>query len=93
MIRKLVFTLAGLTGSCAVALAQLPLPLPLPIPPVFPAMQGTPEDQAACSPDANRFCKQYLSERTDQMQVLGCFKSNRPRLSPACRAVLEKYGQ
>jgi hypothetical protein len=81
----------ALLGAGGAAVAQLPLPLP--IPPILPGMQGTPEDRAACSPDANRLCRQYLSDRTDQTQVLSCFQANRPRLSAACRAVLEKYGQ
>ena len=88
MIRTLILALAGFLAASTVAVAQLPLPLPLPL--ILPGMQGTPEDQAACSPDANRLCRQYVP---DQMQVLACFKANRPRLTPACRAVLDKYGQ
>jgi hypothetical protein len=88
MIRKLIFALAALIGGSGVALAQLPLPLPVPLPLIN--MQGTPEDQAACGPDAQRLCRQYIP---DQMRVLSCFQANRARLAPACRAVLEKYGQ
>jgi hypothetical protein len=88
MMKKLVLALAGIVSASTAVLAQLPLPLP--IPPILPVMQGTPEDRAACGPDANRLCKQYLP---DQMQVLACFKANRQQLSPACRGVLDKYGQ
>jgi hypothetical protein len=86
MMRKLILALAGVVSANTAVFAQLPLPLPIPIIP----MQGTPEDRAACSPDANRLCKQYVP---DQMQVLACFKANRQQLTPACRAVLDKYGQ
>jgi hypothetical protein len=87
-MRKLALALVGVFCSGTAVFAQLPLPLP--IPPILPGMQGTPEDRAACSPDANRLCKQYIP---DQMQVLACFRANRQQLTPACRAVLDKYGQ
>jgi hypothetical protein len=51
--------------------------------------RGTPEDQRACNGDARRICRQHLP---DDMAVLRCFRQNRPKLSRACRAVLEKYG-
>jgi hypothetical protein len=78
----------------AVTLVALPtageaqLPLPLPIPGV--GARGTPEDQAACNPDARRLCREYVG---NDMAVLACFQQNRPKLSPACAAVLRKYGQ
>jgi len=63
---------------------QTPSPFP------FPSLQGTPEDQAACRPDAIKFCKPYLD---DQFRVLECLQANRQQISPACQAVLTKYGQ
>jgi hypothetical protein len=66
--------------------AQLPLPLPLPL----PSMDGTPEDRAACESDVRRYCQSAIP---DNMRVLACLQQNRGRISPACRGVLEKYGQ
>lgn len=66
--------------------AQLPLPLPLPL----PGGRGTPEDQAACRPDARRLCREYVG---NDSAVLACFQQNREKLSPACAAVLRRYGQ
>ena len=52
--------------------------------------QGTPEEQAACSPDATRFCKDSFP---DTFKVLACLKTNREKLRQACRKVLETHGQ
>ena len=70
-------------GFSAASLAQ---PLPLPLPP----MSGTPEEQAACRPDARRWCRSVLGQ--DRMVILACLQQNRPRLSQACRAVLGRHG-
>jgi hypothetical protein len=51
---------------------------------------GTPEEQAACAPDAHRFCK---DEIPDNLRVLQCLKTERERISKACRVVLETHGQ
>ena len=56
----------------------------------FPNMQGTPEEERACAPDANRFCREQGS---NPLLVLGCLKSNRSQISTACRRVLESHGQ
>jgi hypothetical protein len=56
----------------------------------FPGSQGTPEEQAACRPDARRLCRELVG---NDMAVLACFQQNRAKLSPACRAVLERHGQ
>jgi hypothetical protein len=88
MARSL-FLLAILMASAAApapALAQNP---PIPLPP-FLTPRGTPEDQRACRPDATGLCKDYLGN--DDM-VLRCFQANRQRLTPACHAVLVKYGR
>jgi hypothetical protein len=84
MFRKLALVAAALLTGCSIALAQLPLPFPL------PGAGGTPEDRAACQPDAKRFCKAAMP---DELRVLGCLQDNRKRISAACQRVLIKYGQ
>jgi hypothetical protein len=60
-------------------------------PPVpAPGGQGTPQEQAACRPDARRLCREFVG---NDMAVLSCFQQNRAKLSQACRAVLERRGQ
>jgi hypothetical protein len=56
----------------------------------LPGAGGTPEDRAACEPDATRYCKAAMP---DELRVLGCLQDNRKRISQACQAVLIKYGQ
>jgi hypothetical protein len=45
--------------------------------------QGTPEQRAACTDDAFRFCNNYVP---DAAQVEACLRGYLPHLSPACRA-------
>ena len=79
MVRGGLAVLVILIGSATGALAQQqPKPLPNPFDALF---QGTPEEQAACAPDSN------------QLAVLGCLQRNRPKISNACRRVLERHGQ
>lgn len=52
--------------------------------------QGTPEEQAACKPDATKYC---LDEMPDTFQVLGCLQSHRTKLRKVCLRVLESHGQ
>jgi hypothetical protein len=82
MLRQSMIALAAIFTLSSPASAQLPLPLPLP--------EGTPEDRAACEGDVRRFCQHAIP---DNMRVLACLQQNRPRISVACRRVLEKYGQ
>jgi hypothetical protein len=51
---------------------------------------GTAEEQAACSPDAVRYCRDALP---DTFRVLACLQENREKLKKACRDVLEAHGQ
>ena len=91
MTRSLVL-LALLTLSCATpGYAQLPGSTnpPIPLPP-FLTPRGTPEDQRACRPDAVRLCKEVID---NDDATLRCFQARRQLLSPACLAVLEKYGK
>jgi Cysteine rich repeat len=53
-------------------------------------LEGTPEDRAACESDVRRYCQAAIP---DNMRVLACLQQVRARISPACRGVLEKYGQ
>jgi Transposase C of IS166 homeodomain/IS66 Orf2 like protein len=50
------------------------------------AQQYTPQQRAACEPDAMRLCQQYVS---DIDRVRACMSHYRRYLSPACRAVFE----
>jgi len=84
---RLLFLLAILLASSATpSQAQNP---PIPLPP-FLTPRGTPEDQRNCRPDATRLCKDYIG---NDDAVLRCFQSRRRELSPACEAVLTKYGR
>ncbi|MGE5771763.1 MAG: hypothetical protein ACM3Z4_06915 [Hyphomicrobiales bacterium] len=62
----------------------------LPGPQPFNPFQGTPEEQAACAPDATRFCKDLIP---DSLRVLGCLQDHRQRIRKVCLKVLEDNGQ
>jgi hypothetical protein len=57
----------------------------------FAQSMGTPQEQAACTRDAQRFCRNVISQ--GDMAVLACFQQNRPKISRACDAVLRSHGQ
>jgi hypothetical protein len=46
--------------------------------------QGTPEQRAACSPDAFRLCGSYIPDPTS---VESCLRQKQSELSPPCRSV------
>jgi hypothetical protein len=48
--------------------------------------RGTPEQQAACTPDAFRLCFNYFP---DPDRVEACLRQRKPDLSSSCRAVFE----
>jgi len=48
---------------------------------------GTPEQRAACAPDAFRLCAGYLPDPT---RVEHCLRQNKSDLSDACRLVFEQ---
>jgi hypothetical protein len=52
--------------------------------------RGSSSDERACRGDATKFCRSVIG---NDMAVLQCFQARRRQLSPACRAVLKKYGQ
>ena len=49
--------------------------------------RGTPEQGAACAPDAFRFCVGYIPDPT---RVEYCLRQNMSDLSDACRSVFEQ---
>jgi hypothetical protein len=53
--------------------------------------RGTPDEQRACSRDAQRFCREVISQ--GDLAVLACFQQNRTRISASCNAVLRSHGQ
>jgi hypothetical protein len=48
---------------------------------------GTPEQQRACRPDVQRFCREMQNQR--DYAIADCLKANGRRLSSACRRVIE----
>jgi type II secretory pathway component PulL len=50
------------------------------------AQQWTPQQRAACEPDAMRLCQQYIP---DIDRIRACMAHYRRYLSPACRALFE----
>ena len=86
MARSLFLLAVLMAASAAPVQAQNP---PIPLPP-FLTPRGTPEDQRSCRPDAVRLCKDLIG---NDDQVLRCFQARRQLLSPACEAVLVKYGR
>jgi len=86
MARSLFLLALVMAGAVTPSLAQQQS---FPLPP-FLTPHGTPEDQRACRPDAQRLCKDVIS---NEDAVLKCFQANYPKLSQACAAVLVKYGK
>ena len=52
---------------------------------------GTPEEQAACSRDVQRFCRPVIDQ--GDFTILACLQQNRPKLTKACDLVLKDHGQ
>ena len=52
---------------------------------------GTPEEQAACSRDVQRFCRKVIDQ--GDFTILACLQQNRPQISKACDLVLKNHGQ
>ena len=67
-----------------IAAALLALALIFPILPATAQQQWTPQQRAACEPDAMRLCSQYVP---DVQRTSRCMSHYRRSLSPACRAV------
>lgn len=49
--------------------------------------RGTPEQRAACAPDAFRLCAGYIP---DPIRVEQCLRQSKSDLSEACRSVFEQ---
>jgi hypothetical protein len=69
-----------LTLALVLLMANMPLAL---------AQRGTPQEQNACTRDAQRFCRKDLG---NDGAVQGCLQQNRARLSASCRRVFESHG-
>ena len=52
---------------------------------------GTPEEQAACSRDVQRFCRPVIDQ--GDFTILACLQQNRPKLTAACAQVLKDHNQ
>lgn len=50
--------------------------------------RGTPEQQAACAPDAFRLCSSYIP---DPGRVESCLRQQKARLSASCRALFDQH--
>jgi hypothetical protein len=78
MMRKFLFALTLLSVSVSTgAIAQ--------------QRSGTPEEQAACSRDVQRFCRPVIDQ--GDFTILACLQQNRPKLTAACNQVLKNHGQ
>ena len=53
--------------------------------------RGTADEQKACTRDVQKFCRPVIDQ--GDFTVLACLKENRPKISPACDAVLKTHGQ
>jgi hypothetical protein len=80
-----------LSSAASAAFAQASSPTRAPVQSPFQDLfQGTPEEQAACRPDSNRYCR---DAEPDVFRVLACLQRNKTKISAACRRVLENHGQ
>jgi hypothetical protein len=79
----LILTFGGATIAAERAQTQAPAPQ-------GDLFSGTPEEQAACSPDATRFCSDAIP---DTFRVLACLQDHREKLRKACQKVLTDHGQ
>jgi hypothetical protein len=86
MLSRGGFAVVALLTATTFSFAQTPPPLPIP----FPSYQGTAEDQKACDPPVQKFCRAAIP---DQFRVLRCLQENRDKIGKACQAVLTSYGQ
>jgi hypothetical protein len=90
MVRTFVFTIAVLLTVAPAAQAQLP---PQPPPVSNPLGLGTEKERQACAPDVVKYCKEFLKDdaQPDVFAILGCLQTNRPKISAACRQVIDNH--
>ncbi len=50
---------------------------------------GTPQEQQACTRDAQRFCRKQMG---DDSAVQQCLQQNRTKLSSSCQKVFQSHG-
>lgn len=78
-MRKFLFALSFLSASVSTgAVAQQ-------------QRSGTPEEQAACSRDVQRYCRPVIDQ--GDFTILACLQQHRPKLTAACNQVLKNHGQ
>jgi hypothetical protein len=85
MVRAGVLAVLLCLAMDVTAQSQTPAPNPFPDP-----FQGTPQEQAACRPDSNKFCREF---EPDSLRVLACLQRNRTKISGPCLKVLQSHGQ
>jgi hypothetical protein len=92
MRRLTFFVMAFSVAASAAALAQSPGQRPPGHPPAYG--QGTDRERAACASDVVRFCGRLLKDNQDPdvLAIVDCLQTNRPKISAACRAVLDGHG-
>lgn len=78
-----IFLILTFGGTAEGAQSQVPAPQ-------GDLFSGTPEEQAACSPDATRFCSDAIP---DTFRVLACLQDHREKLRKVCQKVLTDHGQ
>jgi hypothetical protein len=76
MMRKFLFVLTLVSISASATAQQ---------------RSGTPEEQAACSRDVQRYCRAVIDQ--GDFTVLACLQQNRTKLTAACEQVLKNHGQ
>jgi hypothetical protein len=77
------FSLALILLSLSVSTAAVAEPQP--------QRSGTPEEQAACSRDVQRYCRPVIDQ--GDFTILACLQEHRPKLTVACNQVLKNHGQ
>jgi hypothetical protein len=55
------------------------------------AESGTDQEEKACAPDVQRFCRKLMDQ--DDLTILACLLENRSNLSSECRQVLVNHRQ
>ena len=65
--------------------------LSVPASTVVLAHSGTDQEEKACTPDVQRFCRKLMDQ--NDLIILSCLKENRTKLSHSCRDVLVSHGQ
>ena len=78
-MRKVVLALALLSTTAAFAQQGQP------------ARSGTAEEQAACSRDVQRHCRNVMNQ--GDFVILACLQQNRAQISKPCDKVLKNHGQ